>query len=124
MCFSATGNFVGSAVLGTTGVATLRLNAPVQHHGSRNTALGYQAGVGSGGLTNATAIGANAFVSESNALVLGSGANVGIATSAPSNTFTIGQGAGHAIADGWDTYSSRRWKTNIQTLHGALAKVE
>jgi endosialidase-like protein len=26
--------------------------------------------------------------------------------------------------DGWTTYSSRRWKTNIQTLHGALAKVE
>ena len=31
---------------------------------------------------------------------------------------------GHAVADGWDTFSSRRWKTNIQTLHGALAKVE
>ncbi|MGA1989036.1 MAG: tail fiber domain-containing protein, partial [Candidatus Sulfotelmatobacter sp.] len=29
-----------------------------------------------------------------------------------------------AIADGWSTYSSRRWKTNIQTLDGALAKVE
>jgi hypothetical protein len=92
--------------------------------GSDNTALGYLAGVGSGGLTNATAIGANALVSASNALVLGAKANVGIATSAPTNIFTIGQGAGHAIADGWDTYSSRRWKTNIHTLHGALAKVE
>jgi hypothetical protein len=49
---------------------------------------------------------------------------VGIRTAKPSNVFTIGQGAGHAIADGWDTYSSRRWKTNIHTLHGALAKVE
>ncbi len=31
---------------------------------------------------------------------------------------------GHPVADGWDRFSSRRWKTNIQTLHGALAKVE
>jgi hypothetical protein len=42
----------------------------------------------------------------------------------PSNIFTIGPFRGHAVADGWDSYSSRRWKTNIQTLHGALAKVE
>jgi hypothetical protein len=49
---------------------------------------------------------------------------VGIGTATPSHVFTIGQGAGHAIADGWDTYSSRRWKTNIHPLHGALAKVE
>jgi hypothetical protein len=34
------------------------------------------------------------------------------------------QGGGPAIADGWSVYSSRRWKTNIQTLHDALAKVE
>ena len=40
------------------------------------------------------------------------------------NPFQIKQGLGHALADGWDTYSSRRWKTNIQTLHGALATVE
>ena len=49
---------------------------------------------------------------------------VGIGTTTPSNIFTIGKGAGEALADGWSTYSSRRWKTNIQTLHGALAKVE
>lgn len=49
---------------------------------------------------------------------------VGIGTTAPTNVFTIGQGAGHAIADAWDTYSSRRWKTNIKTLRGALANVE
>jgi len=97
--------------------------------GSLNTALGYNAGPdsASANLTNATAIGANAIVSESNALVLGgSGGNavkVGIGTATPANVFTVAQGAGPAIADGWDTYSSRRWKTNIQTLHGALAKV-
>ena len=103
--------------------------------GSFNTALGYTAGPdeSSTNLTNATAIGAYAIVSQSNALVLGctflqnscpSAVHVGIATATPGNILTIGQGAGHAIADGWDTYSSRRWKTNIETLQGALGKVE
>jgi hypothetical protein len=100
--------------------------------GNFNTALGYYAGpdAKSTNLNYATAIGAGAVVSQSNALVLGgplgSGANVsvGIGTATPSNVFTIAQGAGQAIADGWSTYSSRRWKTNIQTLDGALAKVE
>jgi len=49
---------------------------------------------------------------------------VGIGTATPSQRFTIAQGYGHAIADGWDTYSSRRWKTNIHTLNGALGKIE
>lgn len=103
--------------------------------GSSNTAVGYWAGPdqNSSNLTNATAIGAYATVSESNALVLGSingvngataSAKVGIGTTTPTNVFTVAKGAGHAISDGWDTYSSRRWKTNIQTLHGALGKVE
>jgi hypothetical protein len=97
--------------------------------GSNNTWIGDNAGPGTPTqLTNSTAIGANALVSQSNALVLGgtgvNAVNVGIGTTTPSNVFTIGQNAGHAIADGWDTYSSRRYKTNIQTLQGALAKVE
>ena len=57
--------------------------------------------------------------------MLGSpGVNVGIGTATPSNVFTIAKGAGQAISDGWSTYSSRRWKTNIHTLRGALGKVE
>jgi len=106
-----------------SGYQALQYNAS----GSNNTALGYNAGPdsNSANLTNATAIGANATVSQSNALVLGSpGVNVGIGTATPSNVFTIAQGAGQAISDGWATYSSRRWKTNIQTLQGALEKVE
>jgi len=31
---------------------------------------------------------------------------------------------GRGIANAWNTYSSRRWKTNIQTIQGALEKVE
>jgi hypothetical protein len=49
---------------------------------------------------------------------------VTIGGTAPIRIFTVGGGLGHPIADGWDSYSSRRWKTNIQTLHGALGKVE
>ncbi len=101
--------------------------------GSNNSALGYATAFGTGSLTNATAIGAYAVVSSNNALVLGcvAGVNicatttaVGIGTSTPTNLLTLGQGQGPAIADGWATYSSRRWKTNIETLHGALGKVE
>jgi len=60
--------------------------------GSLNTLLGFEADFGANNLTNATAIGANAQVSQSNSLVLGSIAgingaaastNVGIGTDAP-----------------------------------------
>jgi len=113
--------------------------------GSTNTAVGYQAlfanTTGSGltcvgaycavtaaGLTNATAIGAYATVSQSNSLVLGGtgehAVKIGIGTTTPSSVLTIGRGLGHPVSDSWETYSSRRWKTNIHTLHGALGKVE
>jgi hypothetical protein len=122
--------------------------------GSNNTAIGVAAGntvnlattgqwntfVGAGSgpsnlttLSNAAAIGACAQVSASSALVLGalagtcgssSNTNVGIDVGNPSNILTVLQGGGHAIADGWDVYSSRRWKTNILPLQNALGKVE
>jgi len=49
---------------------------------------------------------------------------VGIGTTTPSSILTVAQGAGHPVSDSWETYSSRRWKTNIQTLPNALAKVQ
>jgi len=49
---------------------------------------------------------------------------VTIGPTAPMRILTVAQGFGRPIADGWDSYSSRRWKSNIQTLHGALGKVE
>ena len=59
--------------------------------GSYNTALGYAAGPDSAhpNLSNATAIGALAQVTASNSLVLGSGANVGIGTTAPTSTLDV-----------------------------------
>jgi hypothetical protein len=51
------------------------------------------------------------------------GGKVGVGTSSPSAGFEIG--AGHStLADAWTTRSSRRFKTNIHPLVGALAKVE
>lgn len=138
--FNATGNYNTAtgfqALVSNTGDSsgdgsgnTATGNWALQYNttGNYNTALGYYAGPDSKSpnLTNATAIGAFAVVSQSNSLVLGNAAvNVGIHTATPSNVFTIGQGAGPALADGWATYSSRRWKSNIHTLDGALAKVE
>ena len=96
--------------------------------GNSLTCIGENCTVAANGLSNATAIGANAVVSSSNSLVLGGtgqwAVNVGIGTATPSNILTIAQGAGHPLSDGWATFSSRRWKTNIQTLHDALEKVE
>lgn len=93
-----------------------------------NTFLGANAVPSTGTLTNATAIGAYSVVGQSNSLVLGGtgyyAVNVGIGTIAPSHILTIAQGAGAAYADNWIPYSSRRFKTNIQTLHGALAAVQ
>jgi hypothetical protein len=96
--------------------------------GSDLTCIGYECNAGADGLNNATAIGAYAVVGASNSLVLGGtgkyAVKVGIGTATPSNILTIAQGAGLPVSDGWATFSSRRWKTNIQTLHGALGKVE
>ena len=57
--------------------------------GNRNTFIGANAGPFGDGLTNATAIGYNAVVNSSNSLVLGSGVNVGIGTSSPSERLEV-----------------------------------
>ncbi|MCZ2356601.1 MAG: hypothetical protein LC115_07935 [Bacteroidia bacterium] len=68
--------------------------------GNYNTALGRNADVGSNNLTNATAIGAKAYVTTDNSMVLGSingqngataNTNVGIGTTAPSQTFSVAE---------------------------------
>jgi trimeric autotransporter adhesin len=121
---------------GTTGSENTAVGALAGYTntGTDNTCVGYNCGNSSPrNLNNATAIGANATVSVSDAVVLGSvagvngaktTAKVGIGTTSPTNLLTLGQGFGPSIADGWTTYSSRRWKTNIQPLHNALGMVE
>jgi len=58
-------------------------------------------------------------------VVVNDGGNVGIGDINPANILTVDQGsATDPIADAWTTYSSRRWKTNIEPIDGALNKVE
>ncbi len=128
-----TNTAVGAYALGnnTTGAQNTAVGyfALVNNNtGNGLTCVGYSCETGSDALTNATAIGAHAKVSQSNSLVLGgAGAyavKVGIGTDAPSSVLTIARGAGHPVSDSWETYSSRRWKTNIQPLRNALGTVE
>jgi hypothetical protein len=73
---------------------------------------------------NASGIGLGAFGQFPGVFVADSSGDVGIHTETPQAVFAVAQGAGPALADGWHIYSSRRWKTNIHTLHGALDTVE
>ncbi len=70
----------------------LGYNTGINDQGGRNTFLGSGAGVlmaGTQPLYNATALGANAQVSASNALILGKNANVGIGTTAPKTKLEV-----------------------------------
>jgi hypothetical protein len=120
--FALSANTTGSQ---NTGVGFGALGANVT--GSELSCIGAYCSASSD-VTNATAIGAHALVEQSNSLVLGGtgdhAVNVGIGTTKPSNILTIGRGLGHPVSDSWETYSSRRWKTNIHPLQDALSKVE
>jgi Chaperone of endosialidase len=111
--------------------------------GDENTIIGHRADVGAPNLTNATAIGAFAFVTQSNSLILGSIANVnfaqsdtkvGIGTTAPFDRLhvngiirveTLGaagatalcRNAGHQIST---CSSSLRYKTGISPFRSGL----
>jgi trimeric autotransporter adhesin len=91
--------------------------------GNNNTFLGTGTAASTGSLTNATAIGANAEVEESDALVLGSingvngqtaTVNVGIGTTTPDSNLTVNGSADKPGGGSWGTYSDGR----LKTLHG------
>lgn len=48
----------------------------------------------------------------------------GIGTQTPSNLLTLVQGGGPALADGWNTHGSIRFKTEVQPLLGPLVRSE
>jgi hypothetical protein len=72
--------------------------------GTQNTYIGYQAD-GSAALTNATAVGANATATQSNTVILGSGANVGIGTSTPSQKLHV-SGSARVTGSFYDSNNS------------------
>lgn len=58
-------------------------------------------------------------------VVMNDAGNVGIGELNPANILAVVQGSdSDPIADAWTTYSSRRWKTNIEPIDGALNKVQ
>ena len=115
------------------GTTTGELNVAVgfgagtQNTGLHNAFFGSNANTGTTApLTNATAIGYNAFVSASNSLVLGGTAtnavHVGIGVTAPSEALQV---QGNVLVSGTVTQGSDlRLKTNVRPLTGSLASVE
>jgi hypothetical protein len=92
--------------------------------GTYNTYLG-QAADGDDGLTNATAVGAHAYVTASNSLVLGNTAvNVGIGVSAPAYKLDVNGDVntnGTYYQNGSVFTSDQQFKTNVDSITGALA---
>ncbi|MEZ0541059.1 hypothetical protein [Fibrella arboris] len=86
----------GQSLRGGRGNSGLGVGAgPLDTDGDNNTYLGYQANSAGKGLSNATAIGANARVLSSNALILGNGVNVGIGNSSPNSLLELTARANH-----------------------------
>ncbi len=77
-------------------------------------------------ITNSTAGGFIKFLTNDQRRVsIDSSGNVGIGEANPSNILTVKQNSTtDPIADAWTTYSSRRWKTNIEPIEGALTKIQ
>jgi hypothetical protein len=75
--------------MGNTFVGTAAGRSTVS--GNNNTAIGFSADAFEG-VTNATAIGANAVVMQSDSVILGNNASVGIGTSAPGARLDVRDG--------------------------------
>ncbi|MEP7321113.1 MAG: hypothetical protein ABI761_04300 [Saprospiraceae bacterium] len=97
--------------------------------GDDNTALGFGADVALGDLINATAIGAHAFVADSNSMVLGSingingatsNVHVGIGTTTPENTLSIGLTSQFQVNDTGNIVKLNKIPTNFPSVQGAV----
>ncbi len=100
--------------------------------GSYNTLLGAEVALATGSISNATAIGALAEVTESNTMVLGctlglnacpAAVNVGIGTSTPDNTLSVNGSADKPGGGSWGTYSDGRLKTVNGSFGEGLSQV-
>lgn len=61
---------------------------------------------------------------DANQFLIRASGGVGIGANTTPNILTIVQNsATDPIADAWTTYSSRRWKTNIRPIEGAMEKI-
>jgi hypothetical protein len=98
--------------------------------GSFNSFLGYEANTSAGDLSNAGAIGARAYVSTSNSLVLGAikGVNgatdstkVGIGTTAPAYLLHVNGKAAKPGGGSWAVASDARLKKNVSAFTDGLA---
>jgi hypothetical protein len=82
--------------------------------GGNGGSISLQPGVGGGGSVSGR---------SGNITLAPTSGRVGIGTTVPTATLEVG--AGHStLADSWITRSSRRFKTNIQPLAGALETIE
>lgn len=95
--------------------------------GSNNTFIGALSN-GAAGISNATALGANAVVTQSNSVVLGNNANVGIGTSAPQAKLhvtgpTAGRFEGDVTITGNLSVSGTANLTASEALHANAADV-
>ncbi len=91
-------------------------SAPGASPGNSGSSLFLAAGAGNG-----TGAGGSIILTPGTG---GTAGGVGIGTTTPSNILTVAQNSGtKPIADAWTVYSSRRFKTDIETLEGALQKV-
>jgi hypothetical protein len=127
LSFNTTGSY--NVAIGIGAGATVDESAGT---GSDNAALGPGAHFGTGSITNATAVGANAEVDQSNTMVLGCTAGVngcqtttqiGIGTSNPDNLLTVNGSADKPGGGSWGTYSDGRLKTVNGSFVPGLSQV-
>jgi len=93
--------------------------------GNKNTAVGFMADAFNANydLTNATAIGARALVSQDSSLVLGDHAKVGIGTSTPDYLLHVNGDAAKPGGGSWTVASDARLKKQIQPYKDGLEEV-
>ncbi len=93
--------------------------------GTFNICIGHNSYLQFDSLTNATAIGAQSYVSASNSIVLGNNANVGIGTSAPAYQLQLSSdNAAKPGSSTWTIASDKRLKKDITEFREGLSVLE